>query len=167
MDTTKTSQEEPPSPHDLIVDFPCQPRIVSNSQDIKYDVPLSARPRVQFSEFSQLIMIPYDDAQSKWYTREEQGLFRNAVAVDARRVYNLLQDATPVLTSEEILYECVGIEKFLVRSAHVAHSDVVLAAQRLYQGNDKIEKISKTSMMSSRCARERAAEVAARCARCL
>jgi hypothetical protein len=172
MMDTKTSQEEPPSPHDLIVDFPSKPRIVSQSQDIKSITPLSARPRVQFSKFSQLSMIPYDDAQSKWYTRGEQGLFRNAVAVDARRVINVLQDATPALSSEELLYGCVGIEKFLFESSHAvqmmrAHSDVVLAAQRIHQGNDKIEKISKTSMMSSRCARERAAEVAAHYARSL
>ena len=172
MMDTKTSQEEPPSPHDLIVDFPSKPRIVSQSQDIKSAAPLSARPRVQFSKFSQLIMIPYDDAQSKWYTREEEHHFRNAVAVDARRVINLLQDATPALTSEEILYECVGIEKFLFRSSNVvnmkwAHSDVVLAAQRIHRGNIRIEKIGKASMMSSRWARERAAEVAAIYARSL
>ena len=172
MDTTKTSQEDPPSPHNLIVDFPSKPRIVSQSQDIKSATPLSARPQVQFSKFSQLSMIPYDDAQSKWYTREEEHHFRNAVAVDARRVINLLQDATPALTSEETLYECVGIEKFLFESSHVvkmkwAHSDAVLAAHRLHQGNNKIENIAKTSMKSSQWARERAAEVAVLYARIL
>ena len=43
----------------------------------------------------------------------------------------------------------------------LAHSDVVLAAQRMHQGNHRIEMIAKTSEKSSRCARERAAEVAA------
>jgi hypothetical protein len=161
MMDTKTSQEVPSSPHDLIVDFPCQPRIVSNSQDIKYDVPLSARPRVQFSKFSQLITIPYDDAQSKWYTREEQHQFKRKRLSDALRLRYSLRNATPALSSEELLYECVGIEKFLVRSAHVAHSDVVLAAHRLHQGNNRIDTIAKISMMSSQWARERAAEVAA------
>ncbi|KAL3782112.1 hypothetical protein ACHAW5_010378, partial [Stephanodiscus triporus] len=50
MMVTKISQDVPPSTH--YVDFPSKPRIVSKSQDIKYNVPLSARPRVQFSKFS-------------------------------------------------------------------------------------------------------------------
>jgi hypothetical protein len=42
-----------------------------------------------------------------------------------------------------------------------AHSDVVLAVQRIHQGNHRIEMIAKMSEKSSQCARERAAEVAA------
>ena len=42
-----------------------------------------------------------------------------------------------------------------------AHSDVVLVAQRIHQGDHRVEMIVKTSDKSSRCARERAAEVAA------
>ena len=60
----------------------------------------------------------------------------------------------------------VYLEKFFCKSSHIihmkrAHSDVVLAAQRMHQGNHRIEMIAKTSEKSSRCARERAAEVAA------
>ena len=168
MMDTETSQEISPSQHDLIVDFPCKPRIAS-----KIAAPMSARPRVQFSKFSQLVMIPYDaDALSKWYTREEEGQFRSAAVADARRVGTLLRDATPALTSEGLLYECVGIERFLFKSSHLvqmklAHSYVVIAAHRLHQGDHGIENIAKTSKKSSRWERERAARVAALYARSL
>ena len=155
----------------LIVDFPSKPRIAPKNQGFVPATPTIGRPRVQFSQLSQLVMIP-NDAHPKWYTREEERCFKWAVSDDADRVRKLLRDATPDLIDVDILYKCVGLEKFLFRSSHIVnmkrtHSDVVLAAQRIHQGNDKIEKISKTSMMSSRCARERAAEVAAHYARCL
>jgi hypothetical protein len=166
MMDTKTSQEEPPSPH--YVGFPSKPRIVSKSQGMKFAAPLRARPRVRISKFSKLVMIPYDDAQSKWYTREEQRLFYRTRLSDVRRLRYSLRNATPALTSEELLYECMGLGDILSPSVahHVvnmkrAHNDVVLAAHRLHQGNNRIDTIAKISMISSRWARERAAEVAA------
>ena len=80
--------------------------------------------------------------------------FRNALVADAHRISKLLQNAMPALKSKDLLCECMGIKKFLIRSYHVvqmkqAHSDVMLLAHRLHQGNNRIEKLLETSKKSS------------------
>ena len=133
-----------------------------------------APPRVRFSKFSQLVIIPYDDMESKWYTQEEEHLFRQSRLTDVRRLRDMLRDAAPALICEDILYECLGIENYLTPGTahHVvlkkqAHTEAVLSVQMTHQGDHMIETLSKTSMKYSQWAREKAAEVAAVNARSL
>jgi hypothetical protein len=88
MDTAN-SQEECPSTHSLIVDFPCEPRISLKSEGIVSTAPKSAPIRVCFSKFSKVFIIPYDDAKLKWYTQEEQSLFRQSRLADVRRRFEI------------------------------------------------------------------------------
>ena len=104
-----------------------------------------APPRVRFSKFSQLFIIPYDVVESKWYTQEEQRHFYEACLSDIRRLGDMLRDAEPALMSECILYECMGIVNYLTpRPARrvemrQAHSKAVLSAQRTHQGDHGME----------------------------
>jgi hypothetical protein len=122
---------------------------------------------VQISHFSQLVIIPYDDAESKWYTQEEMRRFKESRLTDIRTLRDLLQDATPALISEETLCECVGMENFISSStAHLvlqkrrAHSEAILSMQRIYKGDHTIEMLAKASQKSSQWARKRAANMA-------
>ena len=170
MDTTTTSREEVAP---LSVDFLCEPRVALKSKGIKTPATKLAPPRVHFSKFSQMFIIPYDDVESKWYTQEEQRHFYQACLSEIRRLEDMLRNAAPALMSEDILYECIGIENYLSPcTAHRAvlmkqiHSETVLLAQRTHQGNHGIETLSETSKKSSQWARARAAEVAAAYASC-
>ena len=166
MDTAK-SQEECPSTQGLIVDFPCEPRISLKGEGIVSTAHKSAPLRVRFSQFSELVVIPYDNAKLKWYTQEEQCLFRQSRLADIRRLRDMLRDSTS--TSEEVLYEFVGIENVLFSyvlchaiQKKQAHSSAVLRTQRMHQGDhSRIEELSETSKKSSQWARERSAWVAA------
>ncbi len=85
---------------------------------------------------------------------------------DVRRLRDMLRDSTS--TSEEVLYEIVGVESifFSYDFCHAiqkkqAHSSTVLLTQRMHQGDHStIEELSETSKKSSQWARERAAWVA-------
>jgi hypothetical protein len=92
--------------------------------------------------------------KSKWYTKEEQSLFRQSRLTDVCRLRNMFRDST--LTSKEVLYECVGIENiiFLHVLCHAiqkkqAHSLVVLMTQRMHQSNPRIEELLEVSKKSS------------------
>jgi hypothetical protein len=193
MDTTECHEDYSPSTKGMIVDFPCEPRTATNSRDISattqdmiVDFPcetridLSApkskgtastvstfpRPRVCISQFSQLVVIPYDDPVAKWYTREEQHHFRQAILSDIRMLSDLLRDDAALL-SEETVCECLGIENFLPLSTanlvvqkRRAHSEAVLSVQRNYKGEDMMETLARTSQKSSQWARNRAARLA-------
>ena len=167
MDTAK-SQEERISTHGMIVEFPCKPRISLKSEGIVSTAPKSAPLRVCFSKFSELVIIPYDDAKLKWYTQEEQSLFRQSRLADVRRLRDMLRDSTSIC--EEVLYECLGIENMLfsynvLRYAiqkKQAHSSAVLLTQSMHQGDhSRIEQLLETSKKSSQWARERAVLLAA------
>jgi hypothetical protein len=160
--TTDTSQESPPAMTQggMIVDFPCEPRMrprrVSSASTF-------VRPVVQISQFSCAITIPYDDPESKWYSKEEENYFKQAMLSDVSMLRDFIRDATPALISEEILYECLGSENLL--SSYTAdlvfkkrreHSKAVLSVQMNYKGDDMVEMIGKTSRKSSRWARKRA-----------
>ena len=87
---------------------------------------------------------------------------------DIRRLGDMLRDATSALMSEDILYECMGIENYLspctarcVVPKKQAHSEAVLSEQMMHQGNQRVETLSETSNKNSQWARARAAEVAA------
>ena len=151
-----------------IVDFLCEPRVALESEGITTIAPTFAPARVHFSKFSQLVIIPYDDMESKWYTQEEEHLFRQSRLTDVRRLRDMLRDAAPALICEDILYECLGIENYLTPcTAHrvvlkkQAHTEAILSVQMIHQGDHMIETLSETSMKNSQWARERAAEVAA------
>jgi hypothetical protein len=166
-------------PHDSVEDFACKPSIVSESEVIMSaggPVPLplcakpSLRPQVRISQFSQLFIIPYDDAKSKWYTQEEYNLFNRTRISDALRLRNLLQGETCEI-NEDVLCELVGLETYIFphsarhgNQKKRAHRDAVLVlAQKMHQSDDDnmIEKLSESSKKSSRWARERAAKIAA------
>ena len=171
MDTAN-SQEECPSTQGLIVDFPCKSGIPLKSEGIVSTRPKSAPLRVRFSQLSELVKIPYDDAKLKWYTQEEESLFRQSRLADVRRLRDMLRDSTS--TSEEVLYEIVGMENILFSyvlchaiQKKQAHSSAVLRTQRMHLGYHRIEELSETSKKSSQWARERAAWVAALYARSL
>jgi hypothetical protein len=158
--------------HDMIVDFPREPRINRNARKggaAVSTVSTFPRTRVRISQFSQQFMIPYDDPASKWYTREEVRHFRQAILSEVRTLRDLLgDDATPTaLLSEETLCDCLGIENFLSKcTAHLvvhmrrAHCKAILSAQRNHQGEDMVEALARTSWESSRWARKRAARLA-------
>jgi len=167
-------------PHDSVEDFTCEPSIASESEIIMSaggPLPLRAnkpslRSRVRISQFSQLFLIPYDDVKSKWYTQEEQNLFNRTRLSDALRLRNLLQGETCAEINEDVLCELVGLETFIFPhiARHVvqkkrAHREAVLVlAQKMHRGDDDdnmTEKLSESSKMSSRWARERAAKIAA------
>jgi hypothetical protein len=75
MDTANSQEESPSSTQGLIVDFPCKPRIPLKSEGIVSTAPKFALLQVHFSPYSKEVMIPYDDAKLKWYTKEESGVF--------------------------------------------------------------------------------------------
>ena len=68
--------------------------------------PLRAKPQVRISKLSQLVMIPFDDAKTKWYTEEEMRLFNEARLSDSIRVADILWDETQI--SKDFLYKCVA-----------------------------------------------------------
>jgi hypothetical protein len=170
MDTANSQEESPSSTQGLIVDFPCKPRVSLKSEGIVFTAPKFARLQLHFSQYSEEVTIPYDDAKSKLYTKEEQSLFRQSRLTDVRRLRNMFRDS--MLTSKVVLYKCMGIENIIF--SHVlchaiqkkqAHSSVVLMTQRMHQGNPRIEELSEVSKKSSQWAREQAAQVAALYAR--
>jgi hypothetical protein len=71
------------------------------SKGIKTPATTFAPPRVHFSKFSQLFIIPYDDVESKWYTHEEQRHFYQACLSDIHRLRVMLRDAAPALKLSE------------------------------------------------------------------
>ena len=130
------------------------------------------RPRVRFSQFSQMTMIPKEDDQkkSKWFSKQEQRRFRQAVLNDTRRIRDLLQNTPPQEITQDELFECVGIENFLSRDLAQqvlrkkrAHVDAILLVQRGHHlgTNKKDEEVSHTSKISSQWACERARRIAA------
>jgi hypothetical protein len=134
--------------------------------------PLHAKPtvqrRVQISQFSQLFIIPYDDAKSKWYTQEERRLFNQARISDVLSVRNMLKDGTHLAGREDNYYGWVGIERILcphtarrlVRRRR-AHINNVLSAQMLMRRDDDMtDKLAEISQKSSQWARTSAVEIA-------
>ena len=160
-----TSQEGSPAASayfqqgEMIVDFP------SSSSNL-------SKPRVTFSEYSQLSLIPKADEctqDSTWHTREQQQSFTESTMAQTRRLRNLLADTPPESITQQDLYECVGLENLLsseisrkVVLRKRAHVDLILSVQRSHHGACyKAEKIAFASMHSSRWSRERAANLAA------
>jgi hypothetical protein len=85
----------------------CKSKVITST------APSFARKRVCISEFSLLVMIPYDDAKSKWYDQQEERKFKREMLADVLTVRDLLRGATPALMSEDILFSSVGIENHL------------------------------------------------------
>jgi len=163
MNAIPSKEEVPRISQGLIVDFPFKSSVASVSKG-----KASNGPRVRFSQFSLLVVIPYDDAESKWYSQREEHQFKQEMFADVQRVGDLFRDATPALISGEILCNCVGIENYLSTSTarHVSkqkkrHSLVVRLAQRFNASADMIEKLSEISRDSSRSSRKRAEKIAA------
>jgi hypothetical protein len=170
MDTITSKEKQVTTiPQGLIVDFPCKSRVASESKVIASTAPSFARNRVRFSEFSQLVLIPYDDAKSKWYTQREEIQFKRELFASVHSVRDLLWGATPALMSEDILFNCVGIENYLSLSSaqksawkKQTHSLAIRLAQTFNDSdNIMIEKLSEISRNSSQWARKRAEKVAA------
>jgi hypothetical protein len=72
---TITSNEELPFAQGIVEDVTSKPIHDSESKGIMSNArlrakhPLRAKPRVRISKFSQLVMIPFEDAKTKWYTQ--------------------------------------------------------------------------------------------------
>jgi hypothetical protein len=168
MDTiTSNEKHDTPIPQGLIINFPCKSHVECESKVITSTAPSFARKRVRISEFSLLVVIPYDDAKSKWYDQREERKFKREMLADVLTVRDLLRGATPALMSEDILFSSVGIENHLSPSLardaarrKQAHSLVIRLAQ-INDSDNMVEKLSEISSNSSRLARERAEKVAA------
>jgi hypothetical protein len=176
MNAITSSKEVLHFPHGSLKYLPCETSSAMESEgimsDTSNDVSLCAkpppRPRVRFSKFSQLVIIPYDDAKSKWYTQEEQRHFNRTRLRDALRLINFINLLpTSARMREDILYECVGLENFIspdiarrVVQKKRAHTEAVLSAQEMHQGTNMIKKLYETSKKSSQWSREKAAKVA-------
>ena len=132
-----------------------------------------ARPRsVSFSEYSQAIIIPEDDTESKSYSQEDILLFQQAAISDVQRLRHELGSLSPEeMMSNDCMYDCVGLEKFISPALHRRtidamhdHVDAVLEEQEL-QGEEidflRVEALAARSESSSAWARSRAEEVAA------
>ena len=177
MNTITSSKEVSHFPHGSLEDFPCETSSALKSEGIMSAATRHGsscampppRPQVRVSKFSRLVIIPYDDAESKWYTQEEQRLFNRTRLHDALRLRNFRNLLpTSARMREDILYECVGLENFL--SPHITrrvvqkkreHIKAVLSAQEIHQGTNMIKKLYETSKKSSQWSREKAAKVAA------
>lgn len=134
--------------------------------------PLHARPamknNVQISQFSQLFLIPYDDAKSKWYTHEELRIFNKQRISDVLNVRNMLKDGTHLAGSEDTHYGWVGIERILypqtarrLARRRRAHINNVLSAQIMMQNDDdKAERLAEISQKTSQWSRNSAIEIA-------
>ena len=132
--------------------------------------PTPTRPRaVTFSQFSELVFIPNDKAESKWYSTQEKHRFRQALIRDARRMSRTFDAAPADGILPKNLYECVGIEVLVSQglARYVAekkrqHVDAVLSEQRLQkkQGVCDLEMLSRVSKTRSRWTKERARKLA-------
>ena len=103
------SPELPPKPQDLFVDFPHRSRICWESKGVFVSTnQLCIRHCVHFSEFSQVVFIPYDDPKSKWYTDEEEHILRQESITDTCMVRSLLQEV-PAWMGKDIVDECLSL----------------------------------------------------------
>ena len=132
--------------------------------------PTPTRPRgVTFSPFSTLAFIPKDEADSKWYSRQEKHRFRLVLIRDARRMARTFKAAPADGILPEQLYECVGIEVLVTQglARHAAekkrkHVDAVLSEQSLQKqhGACDLERLSGVSKTTSSWTTERARKLA-------
>jgi hypothetical protein len=73
--------------------------------------PACAQHRVHFSKFSVLAKIPYHDVESKWYTREEDRLFKQNASADIRRLRVFFDGAPAIIHSKSRFSCCAFIRK--------------------------------------------------------
>lgn len=130
----------------------------------------AARPRaVTFSELSGLMCIPYDQPDSKAYSRQDQREFARAFAKDAARMSTELKDIPAGAVTPEQLCRCLGVDSFVTedlvrftREKRQMHNESVLEEQRRQAlcGTPDIEKLARVSRKSSKWARCRAEKLA-------
>eukprot|EP00581_Thalassiosira_minuscula_P010537 CAMPEP_0183712802 /NCGR_PEP_ID=MMETSP0737-20130205/7867_1 /TAXON_ID=385413 /ORGANISM="Thalassiosira miniscula, Strain CCMP1093" /LENGTH=136 /DNA_ID=CAMNT_0025941509 /DNA_START=331 /DNA_END=741 /DNA_ORIENTATION=+ len=123
--------------------------------------------KVTFSKYSQLVVIPPDsNEEAKWFSVQEKNQMKRAFFEDVMRVSSQFHLVSP---PPDLLYECVGIEKFLapgiarrVANEKRAHCHVIVAEKRrqMEQGVCDVEKLSTISKMTSMCAVKRAQSLA-------
>ena len=115
----------------------------------------SIAPRsVSFSHFSELVYIPKDHADKKWYSSQDRQSFRQAFVEDVRRVTREIEEAGGPRNQ----YDLVGLEVFVkedlarkVQDTRRAHVRSVLSEQMLQRqrGICNNEKLSIVSMKSN------------------
>lgn len=115
------------------------------------------------SDDEQVVVVPRDDAASKYYSQSEIEHFRLVLAQDAQRMATLLRTMPREAISMEQRYECIGIERFLSHDIAIhttaaihAHRDVVII------GQDHLapEALQRASVVSSQWSRSRAQTLA-------
>ncbi len=116
MNTITSTKEVSFVTHGTLQDLPCKTSTALESEGImsaaSSPMPSCAkpppRPQVCISKFSQLIIIPYNDAQMKWYTQEEWRLFNRTRLHDALRLRNFRNLLpTNARMCKDILYKCL------------------------------------------------------------
>ena len=119
---------------------------------------------VSFSQFSEMVEISSDDAQSKAYSAAEMGHFKQDCVRDVRSMLQLLASTRSESMTEDIVSGCVGIELYLNMDLMMlalekkrAHARAVIEGQHVFGEKE----LANTSTRGSHWARERAANVAA------
>lgn len=146
----------------------------------------ATRPRVAFSQFSQLVVIPGEPRHSDqglredpnerreggvaatWYSRQELNQFRHKLREDITRMSAELRALPTGVRSQDQRYECIGIELILVHGARfavekrLAHRNAILSEQDLQEqrGVVDVEKLRHASEQRSLWAQTRAQDVA-------
>jgi hypothetical protein len=142
----------------MSVDFPTQPTRQSREQK-----------KVTFASFSEMVIIPQDEAAAKAYSEDDIRHFKQALLLDVLRLRHEFASAPAQNISQEQLCRCRGLEHFLsqdalmnITAARRAHVVVVLEEERNQDQRNTLDEdeLSRVSMGSSRWARVRAEQLA-------
>ena len=145
------------------VGFPTQPRASPRKQRRE-------QKKVTFASFSEMAIIPQDEAAAKAYSEDDIRNFKQALLLDVLRLRHEFASAPPTQNiSQELLCRCRGLDHLIsqdalinIMAARQAHVVVVLE-EHSNQDRDNLcdeEELSRVSMGSSRWARVRAEQLA-------
>ena len=119
------------------------------------------RRAVSFSQYAQMINIPIDRAEVKFYSTEDNLRFQQEMMRDTRRMARKIATTPSEEITHDDLHKCIGIEVFLSpgllrRTVEKRHTHQNLILER--QGVD--EDLRSVSERSSSWARDRAHKMA-------
>ena len=144
----------------MVVDFPTQPTRQRREQ----------KKKVTFASFSEMVIIPQDEAAAKAYSEDDIRHFKQALLLDVLRLRHEFASAPPTQNiSQELLCHCRGLEHLIsqdalinITAARRAHVVVVLEEERNQDQRNTLDedKLSRISKGSSRWARVRAEQLA-------
>ena len=123
------------------------------------------RPCVTFDHYSELALIPKDEAQPKWFSPEEKRRFRRNLIADARRMKRIMQeegdqqqDDPTYCSPEDRIIDCLGLEALInqnlmmtIAKKRQEHIASILAEQKTQKalGIVDAERMSRVSQESS------------------